>query len=322
MHFKSLTEFAKFIALSLEDLATLGGDAESDFALKVPKHFAEKIQKNNPHDPLLLQVLPRKIEKQITVGFTQDPVGDLQANPTPALLHKYHGRALLMTSPRCDIHCRFCFRRHFPYEHQIKQAHWQTALQQVAQDPSLKELILSGGDPMTLSEPQLVHLCQQIEQIETLQTLRIHSRTPIVAPDKAPSHHWLTFCENTRLKVVLVVHCNHPQELSAQTAALFRRYRQAGITLLNQSVLLKNVNDNASTLEQLSHALFQQDILPYYLHQLDKVQGAAHFEVSDEQALSLMQELRQRLPGYLVPKLVREIAGTAYKVPVDSHLTC
>lgn len=316
MHFKSTAELATYLQLSTEDLTTLGIDPSSDFALKVPKHFAQRMNRGNPQDPLLLQVLPRALEKQRVPGFSQDPVGDLKANPTPALLHKYHGRALLMTSPRCDIHCRYCFRRHFPYESQINQRHWQTALQQIAQDSSLQEVILSGGDPMTLSEPQLLHLSQNIEAIGHIHTLRVHSRTPIVAPDKAPQNAWLDFCQSSRLKIVLVVHCNHPQELSEHTAKLLQRYQQAGITLLNQSVLLKDINDQAETLEQLSHALFQQGILPYYLHQLDKVNGAAHFEVSDSKAQILIQHLRQHLPGYLVPKLVREVAGTAYKVPV------
>ena len=316
MHFKTIGDLIHCLELSEADKKDLRIDYKNDFACKVPKHFVQQIQPKHPKDPLLLQVLPRKLENQKAFGFSQDPVGDLNANPTPALLHKYQGRALLMISPRCDIHCRYCFRRHFPYENQIHQRHWQTALKQIADDSSLHEIIFSGGDPMTLSEPQLVAISQKIEAIPHVQTLRIHSRTPIVAPDQAPQKGWLNFCQHSRLKVVLVVHCNHAQELSEHTEKTLIKYRQAGVTLLNQSVLLKDINDCAETLVQLSHALFQQGVLPYYLHQLDKVEGAVHFEVSDAKAVAIMEQLRQQLPGYLVPKLVREVAGHPYKQPV------
>lgn len=315
MTFSQLDQLFDFLQLSDEQIAELAADTPKQFPLKVPRHFAEQIEKSNPQDPLLLQILPRKVEKRLVVGFQPDPVGDLNANPIPSLLHKYHGRALLMTSPRCDLHCRYCFRRHFPYE-QVKQPHWQAAITQIQADESIQEIILSGGDPMTLSEPQLIQLMQQLAQIPHLHTLRIHSRTPVAAPDQAPQKAFLEFCQQTHLKIVLVVHCNHANELSNETAKLFDTYRQAGITLLNQSVLLKGINNEAETLIKLSHRLFQQGILPYYLHQLDRVAGAAHFEVEDNQAAQLMHQIRQKLPGYLVPKLVREIAGKPYKMPL------
>ena len=289
---------------------------DSSFAYKAPQHFLEQIDFSNPQDPLLLQVLPTQNELNFTAGYSQDPVGDFKKNPAPSLIHKYNGRVLLIASPKCDIHCRYCFRRHFPYEEHANQRHWQAALDSIAKDHSIHEVILSGGDPMSLSESALLKICQQVAEIAHITTIRIHSRTPIVAPNKAAQTSWLEWVKSTRLNCVLVVHCNHANELSEETANLMLKYRQAGITLLNQSVLLNNINDTSQTLIELSHKLFAQNILPYYLHQLDKVQGAAHFEVSDVEALQLLDEIRKQLPGYLVPKLVREISGEPYKTPL------
>ena len=289
---------------------------ESNFVYKAPKEFIEQIQIQTNNDPLLKQILPVEAENLITEGFIKDPVGDLQKNPTPSLIHKYHGRVLLIASPKCDIHCRYCFRRHFPYEEQSNQRHWQTALQQIAQDKSIHEVILSGGDPMSLSEAALMRLIESIEKIEHVTTLRIHSRTPIVSPSTAPQNALLQWAEQSRLNKVLVVHCNHANELSDKTALLLKQYRQSGFTLLNQSVLLKEINDSVDTLVELSHKLFAQGVMPYYLHQLDKVQGASHFEVSDNNAKQIHAQLLTKLPGYLVPKLVREVAGQQSKTPL------
>lgn len=289
---------------------------ESAFAFKAPRHFIAQIKTSDAEDPLLKQVLPLQAENHSPEGYQTDPVGDHLKNPQPSLIHKYHGRVLLIASPKCDIHCRYCFRRHFPYENHANQRHWQKALQSISDDPTLHEVILSGGDPMSLSENALLKLCRQIEVIEQISTLRVHSRTPVVAPDKAAQNQWLAWTRETRLNIVMVVHSNHANELSAETAELFRSYREAGITLLNQSVLLKGVNDSLEILEALSHKLFAEGILPYYLHQLDKVSGASHFEVEDQRALAIHEQLRRRLPGYLVPKLVREIAGEPYKTPL------
>lgn len=293
--------------------AHLRVEAQSPFRFKAPHHFIQQIKNQAPDDPLLLQILPQTVENEIIEGFKADPVGDLAANPVPSLIHKYHGRALLMTSPRCDIHCRYCFRRHFPYQ-QINQNHWQQAIQQIEQDTSLGEIILSGGDPLTLAEGQLIKLIQRLEAIDHLTTLRIHSRTPIVKPQAFDQ--LLAHCAQSRLQKVLVVHCNHPNELTSKSAQQMQAFRQAGFTLLNQSVLLKGVNDSVETLQSLSQALFQQGILPYYLHQLDRVTGAAHFEVSTHRAQAVMTQLRALLPGYLVPKLVQEIAGEPNKTPL------
>ncbi|QCU90675.1 EF-P beta-lysylation protein EpmB [Thiomicrorhabdus sediminis] len=302
------------VEISSEQIPLL---AETAFAFKAPQHFIEQIKKQPTADnPLLKQILPVAAELDSVPGYSEDPVADLTFNPQPSLIHKYHGRALMIASPKCDIHCRYCFRRHFPYEEQVNQRHWQSALDAVKADSSIHELILSGGDPMSLSENALMKLIRLIDDIEQIKTLRIHSRTPVAAPDQAPRQQFLSWLKNTRLKVVLVVHCNHADELSTQTEALFNLYRQAGVTLLNQSVLLKGVNDNVETLQQLSHKLFEQGVLPYYLNQLDKVAGSAHFEVNDEQAIALHKELRGLLPGYLLPKLVKDIVGRSSKTPL------
>lgn len=310
---KSLANLYDSIELTSEQLPAL---EDSQFPFKAPAEFIAQIEIGNSNDPLLKQIIPLKAELEVVEGFSQDPVADLASNPLPSLIHKYHGRALLIASPKCDIHCRYCFRRHFPYEQQSNQRHWQQALKAVKTDSSLHEVILSGGDPMSLSEAVLMRLIKAIEGIKHIKTLRIHSRTPIVAPSLAPQDEFINWAKQSRLKVVIVVHCNHANELSEKTASLFARYKQANITLLNQSVLLKDINDDALALEQLSHKLFDQGVLPYYLHQLDKVQGASHFEVKDKTAKQLITKIRSRLPGYLVPKLVREIAGQANKTPI------
>ena len=282
-------------------------DSNSDFPFKAPHHFIKQIDWANAADPLLKQILPITEENQAATGFSNDPVADLEHNPIPSLIHKYHGRVLLIASPKCDIHCRYCFRRHFPYSEQINKKHWQLALDYIQQDPSIHEVILSGGDPLALNEKALMELIKKIEHISHVQTLRIHSRTPVVTPETAPKAELINWAKNSRLQKVLVVHCNHANELSDQTAELLTQYKQAGFTLLNQSVLLKGVNDNVNSLEALSHKLFSQGVLPYYLNQLDKVSGSAHFEISDHHAIELHKKLRAKLPGYLVPKLVKDI---------------
>ena len=289
----------------------------SDFPYKAPKHFIHCIDTNDPDDPLLKQIQISDAELVETVGFANDPVADLDNNPQPSIIHKYHGRVLLIASPKCDIHCRYCFRRHFPYSDHVNVRHWQKAMDYIKADKSLHEVILSGGDPMALNDQSFMAIIEQVENISHVKTIRIHSRTPVVAPDKAIGQPFLDWFENSRLKVVLVVHCNHANELSEQTQRLLSKYRKAGITLLNQSVLLKGVNDNADVLADLSHKLFDQGVLPYYLNQLDRVQGSAHFEVSDDKARQLHQALKCKLPGYLVPKLVKDIAGKGHKTNLN-----
>jgi len=310
---KHLSTLCETLNLSKNEVDAIENPA---FPLKVPEDFLQQIQPGLVNDPLLKQILPIKAELNHTDGYSQDPVGDLLKNPSPSLIHKYHGRVLLIASPKCDIHCRYCFRRHFPYQEQSNQRHWQKALQIIENDKSIHEVILSGGDPMSLSEQALLSLIESIESIEHIKTLRIHSRTPIVAPSKAPQKAFITWAEQSRLNKVLVVHCNHKNELSEKTAGLLKLYRDSDFQLLNQSVLLRDINDSSKTMIELSHALFKQSVLPYYLHQLDKVQGASHFEVSDARAVKLIDEMREKLPGYLVPKLVREESGKPYKSPI------
>ncbi|MCF6298886.1 MAG: EF-P beta-lysylation protein EpmB [Thiomicrorhabdus sp.] len=317
MNHTTIQKLCNTLKFSKAQIQSLKMDPSSPFPLKVPKDFLAQIQPNQPNDPLLKQILPLQIELQVAEGFNQDPVSDLAFNPTPSLIHKYHGRVLLIASPKCDIHCRYCFRRHFPYESQVNTRHWQTALEYIQQDNSIHEVILSGGDPMSLSEKSLVQLIKKIEAISHIQTLRIHSRTPVVAPSKAPITELIDWAKQTRLNKVLVVHCNHANELSDKTAQLFTRYKAAGFHLLNQSVLLKGVNDQIDVLDTLSHALFNQGVLPYYLNQLDRVQGAQHFEVSHKIAIQLHTQLRERLPGYLLPQLVKDIQKTPYKTPLN-----
>ena len=293
---------------------------DSPFPYKAPKDCINQIDLTNINDPLLKQVLPVQAENILQKNYLADPVGDLQKNPTPSLIHKYHGRVLLIASPKCDIHCRYCFRRHFPYEEHSNLRHWQKALQKISEDKTIHEVILSGGDPMSISEVALVNLLESIEKIDHIKTIRIHSRTPIVSPSTAPQNSLLIWAKQSRLNKVLVVHCNHANELSDKTKTLLGLYRQAGFQLLNQSVLLKKINDSADILSELSHKLFDQGVLPYYLHQLDKVQGAAHFYISDEEAKHHFKGLISEVSGYLVPKLTREIGGRSSKTPLDLHL--
>ncbi|MBI4005247.1 MAG: EF-P beta-lysylation protein EpmB [Gammaproteobacteria bacterium] len=286
------------------------------FPMRVPPEFADRIRKNNTNDPLLLQVLPVAEEEYAQPDFSDDPLAEQQTQPVPGLLHKYHGRALLIATGVCAIHCRYCFRRHFPYSVSNPVPNqWQKALDYLRQDTSIREIILSGGDPLTLSDQRLSALVHKLAQISHLRRLRIHTRIPIVLPVRINKSmlQWLT---GTRLKPVMVVHANHANELDNSVAKAIDMIRDAHVPLFNQSVLLRGVNDSAEALINLSEALFNIGIIPYYLHMLDPVQGAAHFDVTETRARQIMCEIREKLPGYLVPRLVREYAGAAYKIPI------
>lgn len=305
-------ELLQMLELS-PDLLAPALRAGRDFPLRVPRSYVARMRKGDPDDPLLRQVLPLAAEDVQSPGFITDPVGDLQAMPRPGLLHKYHGRALLITTGACAVHCRYCFRRHFPYgEANPAAGQWQAALDHIAGDPSLKEIILSGGDPLSLSDARLAALAEQLAAIPHVRRLRIHTRLPIVLPSRVNQEltGWLT---DSPLQKVLVVHANHAREIDAETAKALRDLKNCDVTLLNQSVLLRGVNDSAETLAALSETLYEVGVLPYYLHLLDKVQGAAHFDVPEVEARRLLTLLRDRLPGYLVPRLVREIEGEASK---------
>jgi EF-P beta-lysylation protein EpmB len=305
--------------LQLVGLASLAdrlppGDA--GFALRVPRGFAARIRPSDPRDPLLLQVLPQLAELDRVPGFVTDAVGDLAARGAQGVLHKYHGRALLIASGSCAVNCRYCFRRHFPYGEEIAAAgQWRQALAHLQADPSISELILSGGDPLALATPKLEELTRGLAGLPQVTRLRIHTRLPVVLPERVDDA-LLAWLASLPLQKVLVLHANHANEFDARVDAACRALREAGVTLLNQSVLLRGINDEADALTALSERLFAAGVLPYYLHQLDRVQGAAHFEVDDARALALVEDMRRRLPGYLVPRLVREVAGDASKRPL------
>lgn len=286
------------------------------FPLRVTQSYLNRIEKGNPQDPLLLQVLPLHAELLNTKGFSNDPVGDLTAKPLPGLIHKYQGRILLISTGCCAIHCRYCFRRHYPYSEDLSgNNEWQSSIDYIRENPSIREVILSGGDPLALSDNKLANLCSKLAKMQNLITLRIHSRLPIVLPERVTSE-LLESLSCFPLNKVIVVHANHPNEINAEVSDGLNRLRSAGITVLNQSVLLKNINDNAETLARLSELLFSSGTLPYYLHMLDKVQGSAHFEVPLPKAYSIWKTMSEILPGYLVPKLVKEQQGALYKLPV------
>jgi len=283
------------------------------FPLRVPRSFVRRMESGNPNDPLLQQVLPLGAECRIEPGFVDDPTADQAAMAVPGLLHKYHGRALLITTGACGVHCRYCFRRQYPYaDAHSGGSNTERALDYLREHTEISEIILSGGDPLTHSDEKLLQLMHKLEAIPHLSTLRIHSRQPVVIPERLTNYLRSGLC-GTRFKIVLVLHVNHANELDQAVEMALGPYRDTGITLLNQTVLLKGINDNAEALARLSERLFDIGVLPYYLHQLDKVQGAGHFLVNDGDAKATWAELHARLPGYLVPKLVRETPGEAGK---------
>ncbi len=303
--------------LGLEAFSSqISSTAQAAFAFRVPRGFAAKMRYGDPSDPLLRQVLPILAEDQISPLLSLDAVGDMAARQAPGVLHKYAGRALLVSTGSCAIHCRYCFRRHFPYSEESAAGNqWQSAVDYVKTHTDVEELLLSGGDPLSLSTAKLESLTEQLRSISHLKRIRIHTRLPIVLPERIDAE-FLQWLHNLPWACVVVVHANHAQELDAPVQEALQRLRVPGITVLNQSVLLKGVNDTAESLAELSHRLLQADVLPYYLHQLDNVQGVAHFEVSDTAAQEIHRQLMAMLPGYLVPKLVREIAGEPSKTPL------
>lgn len=309
-------------ASELLDLLGLGHLAaglpanDAGFAMRVPRGFVALMRHGDPRDPLLLQVLPQLEETEEHAGYEIDAVGDLDSRAAHGVLHKYHGRALLIASGTCAINCRYCFRRHFPYGEEIAAARqWREALAYLSDHTDINELILSGGDPLALSTTKLRELSEGMSQIAHLKRLRIHTRLPVVLPERIDP----TFCEwlvSLPQQKVVMLHANHANELSDDVGRACQLLRQCGATVLNQSVLLRHVNDQADSLAELSERLFEIGVLPIYLHQLDRVQGSAHFEVSDDQALQLMEALRARLPGFLLPRLVREVSGDYGKRPI------
>lgn len=303
--------------LGLADVwAKQAASAANDFRLLVPREFVARMVYGDIHDPLLRQVLPIAEETMAVQGFSADPLAELTNNPQPGLLHKYHGRVLLILAGACAINCRYCFRRHFPYQQNIIGSRQrERIINYLQQDETIEEVIYSGGEPLLLDDKQLAALTQEIASIPHIKRLRIHTRLPIVIPARVNQAllRWLT---ETRLQVIMVVHCNHAQEIDAQVASAFGELQRCGVMLLNQSVLLKGVNDSAEALIGLSQALVRHHVSPYYLHLLDPVAGAAHFQVSKQQAIALVQQMQARLSGFMVPKLVCEIAGESSKTVI------
>jgi len=288
-------------------------DALHQFPLKAPRAFVSRIRKGNWSDPLLLQIWPALAEQIQTSGYVPNPLAEEQNNPLPGLLHKYSGRVLLTVAPHCAIHCRYCFRRHFDYAANTPgRRQWQQVLDYIRADQSIQEVIFSGGDPLAAGDNLLTWLINELAEIPQLNTLRIHTRLPIMIPQRInqPLLRWLT---TTRLKPVVVIHCNHAQEIDYSVTAALNTLATNGVTLLNQTVILRGINDNSRTLSELSRKLFAANVLPYYLHLLDPVQGAAHFDLGEAQARTLVEEMQAQLPGYLVPTLVREIPGERNK---------
>lgn len=288
------------------------------FGLKVPRAFIASMRRGDPCDPLLLQVLPLGAESAPSPGFVSDPVGDVAALRAPGLIAKYRGRALLMTTGACAVHCRYCFRRAFPYEDgALTPARLAAAIEALTTMPGLDEVILSGGDPLALPTSRLLHITDALRALPGLRRLRIHTRTPVVLPARVDDA-LLTWLRGLPWRTVTVLHVNHPRELSADVRAAVAALAATGTLLLNQAVLLRGVNDDEDTLAELSLELLEAGVTPYYLHLLDRVTGTAHFEVTEARAALLHAGLLRRLPGYLVPKLVREVAGAPSKVSIPS----
>lgn len=299
--------------LAPESMAT---DGTAAFPLRVPRGFVARMRPRDPLDPLLRQVLPSPAEALQATGFIADPVGDLASTRSPGLLQKYAGRALLVTTGACAIHCRYCFRREYPYAAQSAAAgQLESALQIIAADTSLEEIILSGGDPLVLGERRIEDLLAALDRLPHVQRIRLHSRVPVVLPERV-DQRLLNVLSRLRTRVILVIHANHARELDAPVATALRHLAAVTGPVLNQSVLLRGVNDSVETLAALSRALFSASVMPYYLHQLDPVSGAAHFAVPDEAAVGLINAMMAQLPGYLVPRLVRETPGAASKTPI------
>jgi len=287
--------------------------AARDFAVFAPLPYVARIEPGNPRDPLLRQVLPLEDEVQDVAGFTTDPVGDGTAKRAPGLLQKYHGRALMITSGACAVHCRYCFRRHYPYsEGPRSPQQWAPILEDIAREETIEEIILSGGDPLTLVDSNLAELAAMLAEIQHLRRVRVHSRLPIVIPQRV-TDSLIAWLRGTRLSPIMVVHANHPRELDQDVAAVLGKLVDSGIPVLNQTVLLRGVNDDPQTQIELAQRLLDCHVMPYYLHQLDRVAGAAHFEVPEDEGIRIVERMRVRLPGYAVPRFVREVPGRLAK---------
>ena len=315
---RAITDPRELVAVLGLDPALLAGASHgvAQFPMRVPRGYVARMRHGDPLDPLLRQVLPLGSEAQITDGFAHDAVGDMASLRDGGVLHKYAGRALLVTTGACAVHCRYCFRRHFPYDEvNASRQDWAAAIEVLRADTSISEVILSGGDPLSLSDRRLASLARALDGLSQLRRLRIHTRQPVVLPERVDDSllHWLA---DGRLRKIVVIHANHAQELDGSVQHALERLSTSGATLLNQSVLLRGINDSVEALTRLSERLFECGVMPYYLHLLDRVQGTAHFEVPAREAAELMRGVAARLPGYLVPRLVSERPGAPSNLPV------
>jgi L-lysine 2,3-aminomutase len=313
----SPAELLEYLGLP-PDLPAADGTLLRDFPLRVPRSFAARMARGDPADPLFRQVWTAAAEALETPGFGDDAVGDLASLRGGGIIHKYQGRALVIATGACAVHCRYCFRRHFPYSGALaSRDRWREALEQLAADRSIEEVILSGGDPLSLVDEKLSAFAEALEFLPHVRRLRIHTRLPVVLPERVDDA-LLAWLRRGRLRKVVVLHANHAAELDAAVAQALGRLRGAVQVLLNQSVLLRGVNDSPDALIRLSERLFECGVMPYYLHMLDPVRGAAHFEVPEQEARALVRAASARLPGYLVPRLVRELAGAPAKIPLGA----
>ncbi|WP_395377106.1 EF-P beta-lysylation protein EpmB [Marinicella sp. W31] len=293
-------------------------NAEKLFDLMITDDMLDVINTDDVDDPVLRQFLPHQDELQTHPNFTSDPVGDHEALKATGVIHKYHGRVLLIASGHCAVNCRYCFRRHFNYSQELAaRNNWHAAIHYISQNENIHEVILSGGDPLTLSTKQLMSLSAQLEKITHIKTLRIHSRIPVALPDRIDAD-FCSWIKQLNLQTVMVIHSNHPNEITDKALDALKQLNSLGVTLLNQSVLLKGVNDDADVLIKLNQQLFQAGVLPYYLNVLDKVQNAGHFLVNDQTARQIHRQLKEKLPGYLVPKLTQENPGEPHKTTLLS----
>lgn len=311
----NLSELTTLLEL---DIKQLSANLDPKFPLRAPLYYVNKIAKRNPQDPLLLQILPQKQESILQPNYCQDPLQEAKYLKAPGLIHKYYNRVLLTITGACGIHCRYCFRQYFPYQDNlVSQANRSLQLDYIKNNPQINEIILSGGDPLCASNKFLDNLLQELNSISHVHTVRFHSRMPIVIPDRIDDDLIKILNKYPRLKFILVTHCNHANELDNHIKAKMSLLRQNHVTLFNQTVLLSNINASADTLIHLSQKLFDCHIIPYYLHLLDPVQGTSHFDVDSGTAKKLMSNIKNKLPGYLVPKLVREIPGEYSKTLIN-----
>ncbi len=313
--FRSAADLYDYLEISQENRKKLLLQHEN-FPVRVTRAYAARIRKNDIHDPLFLQVAPQRAELETLPGYHTEPLEESDYVIEPGVLQKYQGRALLVTTGACAIHCRYCFRRNFPYqEHRLNQQRWQQQIGNLAGDPGIREVILSGGDPLMLSNQALADMIGHVEQLSQVSTLRLHTRLPIVLPTRIDQGLLDTLAASS-LDIVVVIHSNHANELDDSVAKALRDLALVSTAMLNQAVLLADVNDNVKALTELNQRYFSEGVLPYYLHLLDKVSGTHQFAVPVQRAKALVEALRQQLPGYLVPKLVTEAPGHASKLPL------